>query len=781
MRRRDLLKGSGALIVGFAASSFGEKLGIPAASRSVFAQTGRTGGQVDSWLVIDGDGVVTVYTGKCELGQGMHTAQVQLVAEELSVPVNRIRLVMCDTSLTPDQGTTSGSQSHPTNFNHANLALAAATAREALIDLAARRLGVQRSELTADSGFIAVATDRSKRVAYQELIGGRRFELALNPAVKRKRAADWKVLGAPVSRVDIPAAVTGQLEYVHNVRVPGMLHGRVIRPPEIGATIVSIDERSLDEFGGAVRVVRRENFLGVVSGKQWLAAKAATTLAVTWTKGAGLPDQASYYEHLRRQPARDAFVVNSGAVDAALSGAATVLEATYLHPYQMHGSLGSSCAVADVQTDGATIWSSTQSVYPLRSTVATLLGLPPERVRVVFTRGSGCYGINGADTVSYDAALLSQAAGSPVRVQLSRQDEMAWENYGFAYAIDQRAGVNGAGEIVAWDAEAWFASRGGRPGYDTPGNVVTGFLAGFQPATVTARAASPPARFNNGSNAAPSYMSGCVGGTCGGTGTIKAERVLTHTIASPFFTGPLRSPSRLQNTFAHECFIDEIAAHLKMDPVAFRLRHLRDPRLIEVVKSAATAAKWTPRPSPQTVRLGADSRSAQAGQPRGTVVSGRGFACVLYEGDNGYCALAADVDVDVSTGRLHARRFVVAQDCGPISNPDGMKNQIEGGALHGLSRALGEEVTWDGTKVTSVDWRTYHSLPLGFEPPEIESVLINRPDSEAMGAGETTITLVAAAIGNAVFDATGVRIRQVPFTPERIKASLQASRLSLPA
>ncbi len=358
---------------------------------------------------------------------------------------------------------------------------------------------------------------------------------------------------------------------------------------------------------------------------------------------------------------------------------------------------------------------------------------------------------------------------------------MAWENYGFAYAIDQRAGVNGAGEIVAWDAEAWFASRGGRPGYDTPGNVVTGFLAGFQPATVTARAASPPARFNNGSNAAPSYMSGCVGGTCGGTGTIKAERVLTHTIASPFFTGPLRSPSRLQNTFAHECFIDEIAAHLKMDPVAFRLRHLRDPRLIEVVKSAATAAKWTPRPSPQTVRLGADGRSAQAGQPRGTVVSGRGFACVLYEGDNGYCALAADVDVDVSTGRLHARRFVVAQDCGPISNPDGMKNQIEGGALHGLSRALGEEVTWDGTKVTSVDWRTYHSLPLGFEPPEIESVLINRPDSEAMGAGETTITLVAAAIGNAVFDATGVRIRQVPFTPERIKASLQASRLSLPA
>ena len=269
--------------------------------------------------------------------------------------------------------------------------------------------------------------------------------------------------------------------------------------------------------------------------------------------------------------------------------------------------------------------------------------------------------------------------------------------------------------------------------------------------------------FNNGSNAAPSYVTGCVGGACGGTGTVKSERVLTHTIRSPFFTGPLRSPSRLQNTFAHESFIDELAARVKADPVAYRLRHLRDPRLIDVVKAAAKAAEWESRPSPRPIAAAAASRAAAAS------------SCVLYEGDNGYCALVAEVDVDRATGGIAVKRLVASQDCGPISSPDGMKNQIEGGALQGMSRALGEAVTWDDKKVTSVDWRTYHSLTLGAEVPAIESVLINRPDGEAMGAGETTITLVAAAIGNAVFDATGARLREVPFTPERVKAALAAA------
>jgi CO/xanthine dehydrogenase Mo-binding subunit len=430
----------------------------------------------------------------------------------------------------------------------------------------------------------------------------------------------------------------------------------------------------------------------------------------------------------------------------------------------MHASMGSSCAVADVQGSKATIWSPTQSAYPTRSGVALLLGVPAENVRVIFTRGSGCYGINGADTVSYDAALLSQAVGKPVRVQLSRKDEMAWENYGVAFAIDQRVGLDASGGIAAWDYEGWSPTFGGRPGYDRPGNVITGQLAGFDPDPFTPRspAPEPAGSFNNNSNAAPSYVTGCVGGRCGGAGTVKSERVLSHTVRSPFFTGPLRSPSRLQNTFAHESFMDEIASHVKADPVAYRVRHLSHARLSHVVQEAAKAANWDARPSPRP-------DAARTG-----VARGRGISCVAYEGDNGYVAMVAEVEVDEATGRVTAKRFVVAQDCGPISNPDGMRNQIEGGVLQGLSRALGEEVTWDDRKVTSVDWRTFHSLPLGFDVPAIESVLVNRTDAEATGAGETAITIVAAAIGNAIFDATGARVRQVPFTPDRVKAALDA-------
>jgi CO/xanthine dehydrogenase Mo-binding subunit len=339
---------------------------------------------------------------------------------------------------------------------------------------------------------------------------------------------------------------------------------------------------------------------------------------------------------------------------------------------------------------------------------------------------------------------------------------MAWENYGFAYVIDQSAAIDREGTIIAWDYEGWSPTLGGRPGYDTPGNVVTGRLAGFEPLPFAARgpAPDPTAAFSNGSNVAPSYVAGCVGGRCGGAGTVKSERILSHVVESPFFTGPLRSPSRLQNTFAHESFIDEIAAKVAADPVSYRLRHLSDSRLKEVVQAAAKAANWEAR------------RSPRRGAGRTGVAVGRGIACVVYEGNNGYSAMVAEVEVDQSTGAITVKRFVVAQDCGPISNPDGMRNQIEGGALQGMSRALGEEVTWDERKVTSVDWRSYHSLPLGFAVPVIESVLINRRDVDATGAGETAITLVAAAIGNAVFDATGARLRQVPFTPERVKAAL---------
>jgi CO/xanthine dehydrogenase Mo-binding subunit len=555
---------------------------------------------------------------------------------------------------------------------------------------------------------------------------------------------------------------TGRFEYVHNVRVPGMLHGQVVRPPAVGATLVSVDEGSIRDLPGITKVVVKRNFVGVVAEKPWQAIQAANKLQVKWTEGPGLPSHTSFHEYLRsHKPTRDTFVVNTKDVDEKIANASRVLKATYLYPYQMHASFASSCAVADVQGDRATIWSATQAVYPLRNSAAMMLGLRAENVRVIFRMASGCYGCNGADTVSYDAALLSQAVGKPVRVQLSRKDEMAWENYGYAFVIDQSAALDAAGNIVAWDHEAWSPVMGGRPGGNAPGNVVTGMLAGYEPAAFAARSPAPdPTNFGNGSNAVPSYVTGCVGARCGGTGTVGSQRVLTHTIRSPFFTGPLRSPERLQNTFAHESFMDEIAAAAKVDPVEYRLRHLQDPRLSHVVKEAAARARWETRPSPRP------------GAAKTGVVSGRGISCVLYEGDNGYCAVVAEVEVDQGAGTIVVKRLTIANDCGPISNPDGLANQLEGGAMQGVSRAILEEVTWDDKKVTSIDWRTYRPLYLGAEVPTVQVVFVNPTEGRVMGAGETAVTVVPAAIANAVFDATGARLRQVPFTPDRVRAAL---------
>jgi nicotinate dehydrogenase subunit B len=763
LNRRGFLKSAGALIVGF------RFVGEPPA-RAQFGQAALSGSppadQLDSWIAIGADGRVTAFTGKEELGQGISTAQQQLVAEELSVPFERVTLIYCDTALTPDQAYTSGSQSHPTNFNHANLALAAATAREALLKMAAQRLGAPVEQLTAAAGVIGVKGDASKKVSYGDLTAGKKLNLALDKNAKRKPVSEWTVLGKPIGRPDMPAMAAGQFEYVHNVRLPGMLHGRVVRPPVVGATIISVDDSSVAGLPGLVKVVVKKNFIGVVAEKPWQAMQAAEKLKVNWTAGSGLPKQSEFYDSLLRQPSRDALMVDSKDTSQALAAAPVTLKSTYLHPYQMHGSMGSSCAVADVQGDRATLYSPTQGVWYQRSTGAMILGLKPENVHVIFRRGAGCYGLNGADTVSYDAMILSQAVGKPVRVQLSRKDEMAWENYGNAWRIEERAGLDAQGNIVAWEHEAWTPGLGNRPGPATPGNVITGMLLGFGPAPFSPAAAQPPRAYNNNSNGIPSYVAGNVGGSVlgigGGTGTVKSEKVLVHNVVSPFWTGPLRSPARLQNTFAHESFMDELAARAKADPVEFRLRHLRNERVIGVLTGAAKAAKWETRPSPKPA------------SPKTGIASGRGVACVAYEGDNGYTGIVVDVEVDQDTGKIAVKRMWVAIDAGPISNPDGLRNQAEGGALQGMSRALGEEVTWDDQKVTSVDWRTYHSLPLGFAIPKIECVLLDRPDEEATGAGETAITVIAPAIGNAIFDATGVRLRQIPLTAERVKAALAA-------
>lgn len=759
--RRDFLKNCGALIVSFGTTPLLNPL---VASQGPFAthESHIDPKQLDSWLAVNSDGTITAHTGKCDFGQGIFTTQTQLVAEELCVPIARVQLVQCDTNITPDQGTTSGSQSTPTNFNDEGLALAAATAREALLAMAATKLGEPVDQLTVKDGVITGKS--SRRITYQELVSSKRFHLPMNVNAKRRSREQWTVLGQPVPSLDRAALMTGQFEFVHSVRVPGMLHGRVVRPPRMGATVAHVDENSVRQIPGMVKVVVRKDFVGVVAEKQHQAIRAARELKVQWNHGPELPEQTTFFEYLQRQPSRDTLSVDSGDVEKQLA-AGNGLRARYTYPYQMHGSIGSSSAVADVKPGKATIWSGTQSVYPTRSCVAKLLNLPLDNVRVIYTRGSGCYGLNGADAVSFDAAVLSQGVGRPVRLQYSRHDEMAWENYGAACVIEQRAAVSKDGDITAWDHEDWVASLGSRPGYDRPGNVISGMLLGHEPEPLAVGGPKPPkGRLRNGSNTVPAYFAGCIDGTCGGGGTIRSERALTHTVRSPFFTGPLRSPLRIQNTFANECFMDELCAHVQADPVEYRLRHLQDTRIIGVLKAATKAARWQSRPFPQRA-------SGQSGE-----VTGRGIACVNYEGDNGYAALVAEVSVNLETGAVRPTRYVIASDCGPISNPDGLRNQIEGGLLQGTSRALVEEVTWDKDHVTSIDWRTYKSLYLDYAPPTVECVFVEPKDVPATGAGETAITVVPAAIGNAIFDATGARLRDIPFTPERVRAALDQAR-----
>jgi nicotinate dehydrogenase subunit B len=763
--RRDFLKGAGVLIVSFSVAGPSEAPGrgnaFPAAAPIPLDQ-------VDSWIAIAQDESVTGYTGKCEFGQGFRTVQYQLIADELYVPLERITLIVCDTALTPDQGTTSGSQSHPTEFGPNGLRQALATAREALFQMASEQLGAPVDQLSVEDGVIFVTADPTQQVTYGQLIGGNRFNITVDRAARPKDPSQYAVLGTSVPRYEIPAKVTGQFEFVQSVRLPGMLHGKVVRPPVVGATLVSVDESSVRDLPGNVRVVVKNDFVGVVADKQYQALRAAAALQVTWSDGVGLPNQQDLYQYMRKQPSRDSYTVLSDDVEQRLAQAANIVEAAYLTPFQMHGSVGSSAAVADVQGSGpngtATIWSASQGVYPQRDSVAMVLGIPRENIRVIFAEGSGCYGLNGADTVSYDAALLSQAVGKPVRVQLTRKDEMAWgENYGPAYIVELRAGLDKLGTIDVWDYQAWTLTKGNRPTAQAPGNIITGALAWFPTPPLVPGGGDPPTSYSNNGNADSSYGAGCVAGQCGGTGTIESERILTHTIASPFFTGPLRSPGRLQNTFANESFIDEVAAFVGADPVQYRLRHLSDPRLIDVLNAAAEGAGWETRPSPKP------------GNGGNGIATGRGIACVLYEGNNGYCAMVAEVQVDRSTGRVVVTRMVTSQDSGPVSNPDGLRNQMEGGALQGMSRCLREEVTWDDQKITSIDWVTYPVFRFGEPLPVIESILLNRLDKPQMGAGECTITLAAAAIANAIFDATGARVRQLPFTPARVLAALQGA------
>lgn len=680
--------------------------------------------QLDDWLAVAPDGMVTVFSGKVELGTGVRTALAQIVAEELDIPLDWIEMLMGETDRTPNEGITAGSMTIQAAGAH--LRIVAAEARQALLERAAQTLGAEPDALVIANGTVARRDDPARVVTYATLLGGRRFERAISGSAPLKDHDTYQMVGTSAPRLDLPAKFTGRLAFVHDLRLPGMLHGRVVRPPSPGAELVDLDEAT----AGAARVIRIGNFLGVVAEREEVAIQAARQLRVTWRASAHLPPQSDLYETLRQLPAVDQVVEETGDMAAALSGAHQRLDAEYHFPYQAHASQGPSCAVAAPEGDGFTVWCSSQGVYPLRGALAELLELPPERVRVEHMEGSGCYGQNGADDVAADAVVLARAVGAPVRVQWSREDEFIWEPKGAAMVMRARAGLSAEGQIVGWDNEVWTPSHTSRP------RQAIQLLAG----QLMRRQAAPDSVFFIGGdrNAPTNY-------------TVPARRVTLHYLPrSPIRVSSLRSLGATGNTFANESFMDELALAAGADPVAFRLRHLDDPRARDVVTQAAEHAGWG-TPLPPGV--------------------GRGFAFAQYENEVAYVAMAAEVRVDEASGALRVLRVVVAHDCGLIVNPDGVRNQIEGCVIQGASRALKEEVCFSESAITSVDWQTYPILTFS-EVPEIEIVLLDRPDQPSLGAGEPATITVAAAIANAVCAATGARLRQVPFTPERVRAAL---------
>ena len=680
--------------------------------------------QVDDWLAIGSDGVVTVFSGKVELGQGVKPALAQIVAEELDVPFERIRMVMGDTARTPDEGFTAGS----TTIRLGGFALrhASAEARRALLELASDRLDAALDELVVRDGVISISHHPARTITYADLMGGKRFKRKITGKAPLKRPEDYRVVGKPVARVDIPRKVMGASNFIQDVRMPGMLHARVVRPPSPGAQLESIDESSVQD----ARVVRLGNFVGVVAEREEHAVRAAKQLKIKWRETARLPSMEDFPAYIRRQPTEDEVVVEEGDVESALRRAATRVEATYYQPFQAHASIGPSCAVADVQADHAVVWSNTQGVYPLRGALADLLQMPPAKMQVIHVEGAGSYGHNGSDDVAADAVVLSRAVGKPVRVQWTREDEFAWEPYAPAMVMQVRGGLDKQGKVIAWAHDVWT------PSHVVRARVKSGLLAGQ---LIFGEPPPRPQWFGGGDRNAPTNYA------------FRNQRVMAHWLAGlPLRASAMRSLGGAANTFANESFMDELAAAAKIDPLEFRLRHLTDPRALKVLKTAAQHAGWgTPLPSDE----------------------GRGIAFTQYENEEAYVATVAQVHVDRTSGAVRVKCVVVAHDCGLIINPDGLRNQIEGNVIQSTSRALKEQVTWDESRITSVDWESYPILKFS-EVPDVEVVLINRPDEPAVGAGEPSTVTTAAAIANAIFAATGARVREIPFTPKRVKVAM---------
>ncbi len=752
--RRELLKSAGALVVSFdllgpvpRLLAQGTQGGTPISNAG-----GLSPDQLDSWIAVAPDGTVSVFTSKVDLGTGTGTALGQIVAEELDVAISQIRMEIGDTEKSVDQGRTSASRT--LERAGPQMRQAAAAARQELLKRASANLDAPAEKLIVNDGVVSVSAAASKSVSYAALVGGKRFatkiaasgeqwDLKVAPDVKPKDPKDYKIVGTPVQRFDLPKKFTGEFTYSADVRVPEMLHGRVVRPPVVNSQPASIDESSIRQIPGIVKMVRDGAFVGVVAETEWAAIRAAQELKVTWSvPPKQLPaSPAAMYEYLDKTKSfADRNGTEKGNAAGAIGQAAKTFDNTYRWPFQMHAMIGPSCAVADVQGDKATIWSGSQAPFITRNGVARLLRIPEHNVHFIYTEGSGCYGRLEPDDAPEDAALLSRAVGKPVRVQWMRADEHGWEPKGPPQLISIRSGVDAQGKVVAWEYSErtlpWTDAR------------LSPMLASRQ------------------TGIKPDENGIFLGGNDGAAYNFENRKAVVSGIpwimsANPLRTCNLRAPYSQARAFATESQMDEMAAAANADPLEFRLRHLSGPdskRVTDVLRAVTTKAQWQPHPSHQ--------------QPSsGNVVAGRGLALSGMAGT--VVAQVADIEVNKSNGKVTVKKVTVAHDCGIIVNPDGLKNQIEGNVVQGTSRALMEEVDFNADGLKSLNWSSYPIIRFS-EVPEVEMVLINQPALEPMGAGEASSIATGAAIANAIFDSVGVRLREVPFTPDRVLRAIRS-------
>jgi CO/xanthine dehydrogenase Mo-binding subunit len=725
--RREFIAGGGALVVSFWLPKPLFAQGLPGALQKTPT--------LDAWIRVAADGRITVFTGKAELGQGIKTALLQVAAEQLAVEPGRIELVTADTARTPNEGFTAGSNS----MKDSGTAIlhAAAQAREILVAEAARRLGVPPERLVAQNG--GVRAEDGRRIEYGALVAEQTLHVRAEPQSKLIDPAAHNVMGKPLPRVDIPGKVTGGVSYIQDLRLPGMVHARVVRPPGYGARLKSFEPAAIEKMPGVLKIVRDGSYLAVVAAREWQAIQAMRALkaASAWDEPEKLPPQRALYSALARLPSQDTVIAGEKKAPAETG---RMIEAAYYRPYQLHGAIGPSCAVGLFKDGGLTLWTHSQGVYPLRDAIAEMLRMPVERVRCTHMEGSGCYGHNAADDAAADAALIARAfPGRPVRVQWMREDEHAWEPFGPAMLTKARAALDASGDVAAWHFEVWSNTHSTRPA--SAGNLAPAWdlQAPFSPPPPQP---IPLPEGGGDRNAIPLYR-------------FPSTRVVHHFLPQmPLRVSALRALGAYMNVFSIESFVDELARAARADPVAFRLRHIEDPRARDVVQLAAERFGWS-------------GYARQRGR-------GRGFAFARYKNLAAYMAIAMEVEVERETGDLRVRRAVAAVDSGEAVNPDGIRNQIEGGIVQSISWTTLEAVTFGDTRITSRDWSGYPILRFSHVPQSVEVHVIDRPGQPFLGTGEAAQGPTAGAVANALADATGVRVRELPLNANRLRAALMA-------